>query len=599
MKKNGKTLLGLAMLLSPVLAHAQSDSKGNKHFYPYNYVQIQGGASLQTSPGNRSDLISPAFGLSIGRNFSSVVGARLNFQGLDAKVYFGGNYETFKYLNTDIDLLINLCNLFSKNNNHKMNVYVLGGIGLNYSWDKDGITSAYHYNSSYDDLISHNFRVGAIAEYKIAKPFSVSLEVALDNVSDKFNIRTNNEDDWMGTLKLGLAYNFGYSKKPDYVEPEETKPMSLYDQMQAGVRNRISTWMKRLKGESKEDYLLRTGDDKLASLRLQYEKEISTDMAGNKIGESMVSLGKYHSGKELLSVDFSTMPSIVLNVPRNEVGAFKSANDMTFKNTVYGLNKDDRFEVLYTEVLNGNNSKTYVYNNLERKNANLLTSDGYLPLDVARQSIANDVKLQQITTNAVQEAKDQNILTDNTVISVSTAVVPDKDATGKDILDYKVSYKYSVKDDFSVSDDFAPGKYDASESKASVAMLNIIKKAFESDFAQYIKEGKACRISFTGTADGMPINGVIKYNGKYGDIKNRQVNVGGNKKSISVTKQGGITDNEQLSLVRATSVREYIYTNVKGLSNMKTTDEYNIEVSPQVGSQHRRVMVDFLFYDAF
>ncbi|MCM1311655.1 MAG: porin family protein [Bacteroides sp.] len=593
MKKSYKALLGLAVLLSPVAAQAQSDSQGGKLFYPYNYVQVQGGGSMVFITGGGSDLISPAFGLSIGRQFSSVVGARLNFQGLDSKAKRGDTSETFKYLNTDLDLLLNLTNLFSKNNNHKMNVYVLGGLGLNYSWDKDWAPS------TNNEILGHNFRVGAIAEYKIARPFSVSLEVAFDNMSDKFNPKINNSDDWMGTAKIGLAYNFGYSKKPDYVELEEPKPLSLYEQMQLGVRNRIDTWMKRLKGESKEDYLLRTGDDKIASLRLQYEKEISTDMAGDKIGSSEVSLGKYHSGKELLSVDFNTMPSITLSVPRDEVSAFRKADDMTFKNTVYGLNKDDHFEVLYTEVLNGNNSKTYVYNNLERKNAALLSSDGYLPLEVALQSIANEEKLQQITTNAVQEAKDQNILTDNTVISVSTAVVPDKDAAGKDILDYKVSYRYTVKDDFSVSDDFAPGKYDAENSKASVAMLNIIKKAFEADFAQYVKAGKACRISFTGTADAMPINGVIQYNGKYGDINNYTVNVNGTKKKISVTKKAGITNNEQLSLVRAKSVRDYIYKNVKNLDTMKTTDEYNIEVSSEVGSQHRRVMVDFLFYDAF
>lgn len=80
MKKNYKALLGLAVLLSPIVAHAQSDSKGDKHFYPYNYVQVQGGGSLLFTPGGRSDLLSPAFGLSIGRQFSSAIGARRTFR---------------------------------------------------------------------------------------------------------------------------------------------------------------------------------------------------------------------------------------------------------------------------------------------------------------------------------------------------------------------------------------------------------------------------------------------------------------------------------------------------------------------------------------
>lgn len=592
MKISTKVLLGLSMLLAPFAANAQSDTEKGKTFFPYGYVQVQGGAQKLFTPGCFEHLLSPVLGLNVGYNFSSVVGARIGVTATEMLnttcIKFGDN--DMSYINTNVDVLLNLSNLFSKNRNNRFNVYFLGGIGMNYSWDK------YWAPNNLNETWGHNLRVGAIAEYKLAKALSVSLEADLDNMSDKFNGKMSNSDDWMGSLKVGLAYNFGYSKTPDYVEPVPAKPLSLYEQMQQGVQSRINNWMKRLDGESKEAYQLRTNSDSIASLRLQFEKEVSTEMAGDKIGESQVTLGKYNTGKELLTVDFNTMPSITLNVPKADVTAFKSADDMKFSNTVYGLNKNDKFEVLYTEVLNGNNSKTYVYNNLEGKDVNLInTAEGFVPLSVVHENIANTMRLEKIKTDAVQQAMDEDILSDNTTISVATEVV----SADNNKIDYKISYKYTVKDGFSATDDFAPGKYNAEGSKASVAMMKIIKKAFETDFAQYVKAGKACKISFTGTADAMPIHGVISYNGKYGDIKNQDVNVNGKNQKITVTKKDGITNNEQLSLVRAVSVKDYIYKNLKGLDKMKTTNEYNIEVSPEVGSEHRRVKVDFLFYDAF
>ena len=155
-----------------------------------------------------------------------------------------------------------------------------------------------------------------------------------------------------------------------------------------------------------------------------------------------------------------------------------------------------------------------------------------------------------------------------------------------------------VKDAFSVQDDFAPGKYDAEQSAASTAMLNIIKKSLSEDFAKYVKAGKGVDIRYTGSADAKPINGTIAYTGKYGDIKNQPVNINGKQQKLTITKASGITTNEQLSLVRAISVKDYLLKNIKGLKDMQTSESFNVEVSPNEGSQFRRVAVDFFFRDA-
>ena len=587
-----KILKVMALCALPLVAFGQDDSKNANDFRTYNFLQLQGGLHLPHSSGDFGELMKPNFGVNVGRWFAPEIGARIGVEGFNTTAHVDGVYSDLDYFTTSLDVLFNLTDIFKKGNNHKLNLHLLAGMGLAYCDNSSAVTGL---SKSTSELF-HNFRAGLAGEWKIAKPLSLSLEYRLNNTDDEFNAQTTGTDHWYSSLLVGLAYNFGHSKKlysDKYVVVPE-KELTLYDKMQMSVNDRMNTWMKRLKGESKDDYLLRTSDDKIEAMRLSFANEVSTEMAGDKIANSNVSLGKYNKNAELLGVNFSDMPSITLSVPKDEITAFKSADDLDFNKTVYGLNSDDQFEVLYTEVLNANNSKTYVYNNLNRQDAKSADTEGFVPLEVVQQEIENNLRLQQVKTNAVQQAKNQNVLTDNTSIEVSAEVVPDGDE-----LDYKVTYKYTVKDGFSVSDDFAPGKYVAEKSPASLAMLNIIKESFAKDFAPYVKAGKSVKIVYTGSADATPINGKLAYNGEYGDIKDQAVVVNGKPSKLTVTKASGITSNEQLSLVRAISVKDFTYKNIPALKNMKTTDNFVIEVSPNKGSEYRRVTVEFLFDNAF
>ena len=582
----------MALCALPLAAYGQSDSKNANDFRTYNFFQVQGGLHLPFTPGERADLMKPNFGINVGRWFAPELGARIGVEGLNSTVFNGTEYKDLDYFTTNLDVLFNLTDLFKKGNNHKMNIHFLAGMGLAYCDNSEAQTNL---RSNHSELF-HNFRVGLAGEWKIAKPLSLSLEYRLNNTDDDFNARINGEDDWYSSLLVGLTCNFGYNKKlysDKYVVVPE-KELTMYDKMQMSVNDRMNTWMKRLKGESKDDYLLRTSEDKIEAMRLSLTNEVTTEMAGDKIANSNVSLGKYNKNAELLGVNFSDMPSITLSVPKNEITAFKKAEDLNFNKTVYGLNANDQFEVLYTEVLNANNSKTYVYNNLNRQEAKKADTEGFVPLEVVQQEIANSLRLEQVKTNAVQQAKNEKLLTDNTTIEVAAEVVPNGDQ-----LNYKVTYKYAVKDGFSVTDDFAPGKYVAEKSPASTAMLNIIKESFAKDFAPYVKAGKSVKIIYTGSADATPINGKLTYKGEYGDINNQAVVINGKPSKLTVTKADGITSNEQLSLVRAISVKDFTYKNIPALKNMKTTDNYVIEVSPNKGSEYRRVTVEFLFENAF
>ncbi len=615
--------LGALFCSLPIVMNGQEISD-NASFHSHGFVQLQGGLHLPFSPGKRTDLIQPNFGVGVGAWFAPTLGARINAEGLKSKVLYNNRYQSFNYITIGVDAMFNLSPLFVSNNNPRGNLYVLGGIGLTRRGNLD-FTEYYYYDEPYwdepywdepnhqdhhpdeeyyregsskthfDHKLMHNLRLGIGFEYKIAKPLSVSLEYRLNNTSDEFNGRLNNKNDWNSSLLLGVSYNFYYSKTPYYTpEPSSIRPLSLFEQMQQSVKARMNTWMKRLKGESKEDYLTRTTEEAMEAQRLQFTRDVSTEMAGNRINTNANSL-TYNLGSETLGVGFTDMPSIALKVPRSDVKSFKNAKDLQFSNTVYNLNPDDKFEVLYTDVINPATGKKYTY--IKERDAQFVSADGYVPLEAAQQDILNNERLQQIKAGVITSMKQetQDYTLDNTVINVTTALIP----TAKGA-DYKITYTYNVKEGFSAKDDFAPGRYEADKNPASKAMLQIINQSLKDEnFAKYINKDKTLNISYTGSADAKPIHGKIPYNGRYGNIKDQEVKINGQKQLMTITPATGITSNEQLSLVRAIGVKDYIKKNITSLQDMKVTEDFNVEVSSNEGSQFRRVAVDLLFHDVY
>ena len=131
-------------------------------------------------------------------------------------------------------------------------------------------------------------------------------------------------------------------------------------------------------------------------------------------------------------------------------------------------------------------------------------------------------------------------------------------------------------------------------------MLNVIEKSMKEDFAKYLDDCSKIIINITGSADATPINGKLRYNGEYGEIVNQLATQDGELTSMTVTKVKGITSNEELALVRAIGVGEYLK---QGAFNNKTAApieyKYNVEVSKEKGSAFSRIKVALKFVDTF
>jgi outer membrane protein OmpA-like peptidoglycan-associated protein len=224
-----KNLLTAAVaLLMAGAAQAQTNT-----WTSYSFVEAQGGVQLTSTNAPMDKLITPTAALSFGHYFTPVVGARLHVNAWQSKSGLAATeqYYKWKYVTPDLDLLVNLTNLFGKGSDHALNVILLGGVGLNYAWDNDELKDlnlpANTMPLAWDkNRLGHNLRAGLRLETNQAKPFGVSLEVNANSLDDRFNSKTNDADDWMFTAMLGLNFRFGHKKAaPRYV----TKTIEVID----------------------------------------------------------------------------------------------------------------------------------------------------------------------------------------------------------------------------------------------------------------------------------------------------------------------------------------------------------------------------------
>ena len=216
-----KKLLFLALLFAgtmPISAQEPEDGDMDYKPFPHMFVGVQGGAQTTFTNYDQLKLITPTASVYFGGWFTSVIGARLHVNGIwnkggydDADQDFRYNY---KYVNPNLDLMLNMCTLFGKKDVYPINFYLLGGIGINYSWDNDEayaqkavLTKAWK-----NHRINHNARVGFQVDVPLAKHWGMNLEVAANSISDRYNSKVGGKDDWSLTAQLGLSYRFGFKK---------------------------------------------------------------------------------------------------------------------------------------------------------------------------------------------------------------------------------------------------------------------------------------------------------------------------------------------------------------------------------------------------
>lgn len=375
----------------------------------------------------------------------------------------------------------------------------------------------------------------------------------------------------------------------------------FYNKMMTTMLNeRLNMWMKQQPGESMEDYRLRVNEESRIKQAKAMEREIATKMATGLLEQSTVTIGKYNVATNSLELKFNSMPTVFLPIAMNELNDFTDTDKLEFRNAKYSLNSKDKFELVYVEVFNPVNGKTYIYDNMERQSLSYMNEDSdFVPLEIIQKSNMEETSLIGIKEDVISLAQQENVISDKTHIFVKTEAVNAVNADGEKIVNYNVGFTYEVEEEFSARDDFKPGHYHTEESAAAMLMLKIMTKAFEKDFAKYIAKGKRVKIQIKGTADASPINRALAYDGKYGEYVEEPVYKNKELNNITLSKKEGIADNEQLAFARAIGVQHFIEKEISAFGDMNRDYEYHIEVAKEAGSQFRRISVQYTFINAF
>lgn len=368
------------------------------------------------------------------------------------------------------------------------------------------------------------------------------------------------------------------------------------------IEERMSEWMKMRPGETEIEYRERVNEESIRKQRELFANQAATELALTaglgSFGEAV--LGRYNPENGTLIISLPGMPDIYLTVPPEDMAGFGDGNNLEFSNPVYTVTPNNTFELIYVSVFNPTNGKTYIFDNLDCQDLDFLgLSDGFVSLDLIMQSSREDMVLKGIKDRIMEEAIQKKLLSAYTSINVDTHIEQAVNPVGERIRNYHVDFAYQVEAEGSATEDFAPGKYKTPDSNAAMSMLQIIRQAFNSEFASYLVPGKELIIKITGSADALPISGSLAYDNTYGEFVDEPCNVNGALTTLTVTPSTGMTTNEQLAFMRACGVQHEIESTMPELKDMKLSYDYNIEVSDKEGGQFRRISVSLVFVDAF
>lgn len=232
--------LGIAACCMTLHARSTSiaDNNQNQGNEQYKFIQLQGGVGTTFTDVNFTQLMSPTASIGIGSYFHPI-GARFHVNAWESKGGFTSIPDTYKfnYINTNFDLLANLTAFFTKESCKTFNLYLVGGIGLNYAWNNNDLstilssqsplentTNVWGSGKTHEYILGHVFRTGIMADLSLSPNWTLGLEVDINSLSDRFNSKYSNSDDWMLTVQLGATYKFGHKKAKSVVPAIATTP---------------------------------------------------------------------------------------------------------------------------------------------------------------------------------------------------------------------------------------------------------------------------------------------------------------------------------------------------------------------------------------
>ena len=239
-----KNIMMTAVLaMGSLAASAQEAPKTEYVFNPHWYVQAQVGAQYTLGEVKFGDLISPNIQIGVGRQFTSLWGARFSIDSWQSK---GGINEyswtdgsktgkekySWKFIAPQLDATFNLSNAIAGfNPNRTVSVGLLAGIGANIAFSNDDAVAlaatADKHNHGSENLkyawdgtkVRFLGRFGANVDFRIDDAWSIGVEATANVTTDKYNSKKAGNGDWYFNALVGVRYNIGKTYSTRTITP--------------------------------------------------------------------------------------------------------------------------------------------------------------------------------------------------------------------------------------------------------------------------------------------------------------------------------------------------------------------------------------------
>lgn len=259
MKRNLLLLLALFLGLASVTEAQEYAVKRNK-FKDNWFLEVpKVGATmgLGSDWGFKSvlkDATTPYVGLSFGKYFSPIFGTRVDLGGYMFKNRFNNmnpsNTLKAYYINTNVDLMVNMINLFKPYNpERKFDLYGIFGVGYLRHLGYDNAVS--DFGASTNDLVGGtknfiNTRIGLQGAFHVSQLVDINLELNGNIIHGNF-MASNRKYSGYLNASVGVAYKF---KKRGWEVAEAVEPglvASLNDEINR-QRGELDSQDKEIQG---------------------------------------------------------------------------------------------------------------------------------------------------------------------------------------------------------------------------------------------------------------------------------------------------------------------------------------------------------------
>ena len=208
-------------MCSTSLSAAPAEEKEKVEFKRHWFMQVQAGAAYTLGEVDCGKRVSPAVALYAGHRFSPAWGLRFGLSGWQSKGAWVSpeSVYQYKYLQGNVDVTLDLANLFGKFNYRRtVNPYLFAGVGVNGAFGNDEANALDDQGYTLQNVWSGSKvfvagRLGLGVDFRFSDCVSFGVELNTNMLSDKYNSKKAGNLDWQFNALAGFTFRFGKNYK--------------------------------------------------------------------------------------------------------------------------------------------------------------------------------------------------------------------------------------------------------------------------------------------------------------------------------------------------------------------------------------------------